>query len=187
MPNEPLRDGGDNLALVLNEMEHNGSISHVSDYLNRLSEDFRKVHVRIEGNAVRVYVQERHLSEATPSNRLSDGTLKFLCLMAVLLNPRPPLLICIEEPELGLHPDAVQLVVEALMEAAGRMQLIVTTHSESLVDALSARPEAVVVCERDFDHSTRFCRLGKKQLDVWLERYSLGELWRKGEIGGNRW
>ena len=129
----------------------------------------------------------RSLSQPTPSNRLSDGTLKFLCLLAVLLNPQPPPLICIEEPELGLHPDALSLVAEALAEASERTQLIVTTHSPALVDAFSGRPEAVVVCERVSHGASELRRLSRKQLDIWLERYSLGELWRKGEIGGNRW
>jgi predicted ATPase len=77
--------------------------------------------------------------------------------------------------------------VDALVEASERTQLIVTTHSEALVDALSARPEAVVVCERGLDGGTTFQRLRKKQLNAWLKGYTLGKLWRKGEIGGNPW
>jgi predicted ATPase len=107
--------------------------------------------------------------------------------MAALLPDNPPPLICLEEPELGLHPDALQLVAEVLRDAAERTQLIVTTHSDALVDALSGKPEAVIVCERDFDNATSFRRLSRADLSLWLERYRLGELWRKGEIGGNRW
>ena len=66
------------------------------------------------------------------------------------------------------------------------MQLIVTTHSDSLVDALSDTPESVVVCEK-VDGATQFKRLDRKRLGVWLKNYSLGTLWRSGEIGGNRW
>ncbi len=62
-----------------------------------------------------------------------------------------------------------------------------TTHSDALVDALTDHPESVLVCERDFDNGTQMQRLSKKKLDVWLKRYTLGELWRKGEIGGGRW
>ena len=108
-------------------------------------------------------------------------------MLAVLLDPTPPPLVCIEEPEIGLHPDAIRMIGELLVEASERMQLIVTTHSPALVDALTAKPESVIVCERDFDGFTQLRRLQKADLDEWLERYSLGELWRKGEIGGNRW
>jgi predicted ATPase len=95
--------------------------------------------------------------------------------------------MCIEEPELGLHPDAMQIVADALLEASESMQLIVTTHSDALVDALTDRPETVLVCERGFDSGAQMKRLSKKKLAAWLEHYSLGELWRKGEIGGGRW
>ena len=184
----PLDDEGDNLALVLDEMRSNGSIERLSEYVKRLGEGLQKVDTRIaHGGFVTVTVQEEYFPEPTPSIRLSDGTLKFLCLMAVLLNPHPQPLICIEEPESGLHPDALSLLAEALVEASERTQLIVTTHSESLVDSLSARPESVVVCERDSEGASCFERLSRKRLDVWLEDYSLGRLWRKGEIGGNRW
>ena len=115
--------------------------------------------------------------EPLVSWRLSDGTLKFLCLLAVLLEKELSPLICIEEPEVGLHPEAIQIVAEALVDASERTQLVVTTHSEALIDALSDRPENVLVTERDFDNSTQFRRLDSKQLSVWLERYTLGALW----------
>jgi len=86
-----------------------------------------------------------------------------------------------------MHPDAIRMIADLLVEASSRTQLIVTTHSPALVDALSDQPESVVVCERDFDGFTEFRRLQSADLDAWLERYSLGELWQKGEIGGNRW
>jgi predicted ATPase len=186
-PRDFLQDRGDNLAAVLHEMHRNGSDSRVKDYLSRLCDHFKDLRTGLDAGTVQTYVQEEGLLEPTPAVRLSDGTLKYLCLMTILFNPKPPPLICIEEPELGLHPDALQLVGEALIEASARTQLIVTTHSADLVDALSAVPEAVVVCERDFDGGTQLRRLEPKRLKAWLQRYRLGELWRKGELGGNRW
>jgi predicted ATPase len=182
-----LQDRGDNLAAVLHEMHRIGSDHRIREYLSRLCDQFKDVRTGLDGGILQTYVEEEGLPEPTPAVRLSDGTLKFLCLMSILLHPRPPALICIEEPELGLHPDALQLVGEALIEASANTQLIVTTHSAELVDALSAVPEAVVVCERDFDGGTQLRRLEPKRLKAWLQRYRLGELWRKGELGGNRW
>ena len=83
--------------------------------------------------------------------QMSDGMLRYICLLAVLINPAPPPLICIEEPEIGLHPDVIHIVASLLAEASTRTQLIVTTHSDILVSALSDMPEAIVVCERDID------------------------------------
>jgi predicted ATPase len=85
-----------------------------------------------------------------------------------------------------MHPDALALIAEALVDASDRTQLIVTTHSEALIDALSDQPEAVVVCRHDGERGTLFQRLNKDALAEWLEEYTLGDLWRKGEIGGKR-
>jgi predicted ATPase len=86
-----------------------------------------------------------------------------------------------------MHPDAMRLIASLLGEASARTQLVVTTHSPALVDALTDQPESVVICERDLDEATQFRRLKSSDLDEWLKRYSLGQLWQKGEIGGNRW
>ena len=95
-------------------------------------------------------------------------------------------MICLEEPELGLHPDIIPTLAELLREAATRTQLIVTTHSTLLVEAFSKEPESVCVCEK-IEGSTVIRRLSRGELDVWLEKYSLGTLWASGQIGGNRW
>ena len=117
---------------------------------------------------------------------MSDGTLRYLCLLAILCHPNPPPLVCLEEPELGLHPDILPKLADLLREASERCQLIVTTHSDTLVDALTDTPESVVICEKE-SGQTRMKRLDKEELSHWLEKYRLGELWSSGEIGGNRW
>ena len=104
--------------------------------------------------------------------------------MALLLDPTPPPLLCIEEPEIGLHPDIMPTIAEMLIEASQRTQLIVTTHSDALVSALT--PDSVLVCKRD-NRGSHLDRLNPEQLKNFLENYSLGDLWRMGEIGGNRW
>ena len=121
-----------------------------------------------------------------PATRLSDGTLRYLCLLAILCHPSPPPLICIEEPELGLHPDLLPKLADLLVEASKRTQLVVTTHSDILVDAMTEHPEDVVVFEKH-DGCTEAKRLDADHLSVWLEKYRLGDLWLRGEIGGTRW
>lgn len=184
-PKRPLEEDGSNLALTLQELDFHGSLASVKDYLTRLSERFEDIKVRAEGGRSQLYLQERGLGRVS-ATRLSDGTLKFLCLMAVLCDPNPAPLVCIEEPENGLHPDALAIVGDALRDASTRTQLIVTTHSDALVDRFSDEPENVIVCERDSDESTCFRRLTSEKLDDWLEEYTLGELWRRGEIGGTK-
>ncbi|MFO0951695.1 MAG: AAA family ATPase [Isosphaeraceae bacterium] len=122
----------------------------------------------------------------TPALRVSDGTLHFLSLLAILLNPEPASLVCLEEPELGLHPDAVRLVAEVLRDACEDKQLLITTHSADLISGLGDVPEAVATLEREVDRSV-VNRLSPARLELWLERYTLGDLWLSGEIGGTRW
>ncbi len=107
-------------------------------------------------------------------------------MLAILCDPEPPPLICIEEPELGLHPDILPKLADLLMSAAQRTQLIVTTHSDILVDAMTDHPEAVIVCEKH-EGCTLMRRLQRDELAGWLEKYRLGQLWMKGQIGGTRW
>ncbi len=138
----------------------------------------------IEGGTVQVYFTEGDFS--IPATRLSDGTVRYLCLLAILCDPEPPPLIGIEEPELGLHPDILPKIADLLMAASERTQLIVTTHSEILVDALTERPGAVVVCEKH-EGQTGMRRLDPEALRSWLEKYRLGQLWMNGQLGGTRW
>ena len=109
-----------------------------------------------------------------------------MVLVTLLLDPNPPPLICLEEPELGMHPDLIRNIANLLKDAATRTQLIVTTHSELLVNAFSSDPETIVVCEKE-DGATTLNRLDSARLDEWLEQYGLGDLWLRGEIGGVRW
>ncbi len=176
-----------NLALCLLDMNFKGLHEQIRDYLRRFCDRFNDVKVNLDGPIAKTYIEESGLLEPLVSWRLSDGTLNSSVSSRFFLIPILAPLICIEEPEVGLHPEAIQIVAEALVEASERTQLIVTTHSEALIDAFSERPEDVLVTERDADNSTQFRRLDKQQLSLWLERYSLGQLWRKGEIGGNRW
>lgn len=187
LPDDFLLEDISNLALVLNDFEHR--ISPKQEVLKRLQEFYDEVEdfsTKIRGGTVQLFLHEKGLSQPVPAMRLSDGTLHYLSLLAILCHPTPPPLMCIEEPELGLHPDILPTIAELLKEASERTQLIVTTHSDALVSALSDTPESILVCERDRE-GTHLRRLERESLTEWLEKYSLGELWRMGEIGGNRW
>lgn len=176
---------GENLAAVIASMNSKRRNEFVS-VLSSLYDNIEGVRVAPgAGGALNLYIEESSGIEIS-ARRLSDGTLRFLFLLAILLDPLPPRLIVIEEPELGLHPDVIPKIAELLVDASKRTQLIVTTHSRMLIDALGDDPENVVVCEKH-DGQTTLERLDGERMKVWLEKYSLGDLWSKGEIGGNRW
>ena len=156
----------------------------VVEGMKELYPRFSDYEVVVNGGAVQIFFTEGDTS--IPATRLSDGALRYLCLLAVLYNPNPPPVVCMEEPELGLHPDIVAGLAKHLREASERMQLIVTTHSDILIDGLSDTPDSIVVFEND-DGATRMNRLDADKLSKWLEKYRLGQLWTSGRIGGTRW
>ena len=187
LPNNRLMEDCSNLGLVLNRLAQDFDVKNqIVEALRDLYEDVVDFHVSVEYSTVQVFLRERDGKVTLPATRLSDGTIRYLCLLAILCHPDPPPLVCIEEPELGLHPDLIGRLANLLREASERCQLIVTTHSDGLVDALTDIPESVVVCDKE-DGSTKLRRLDRQDLKHWLESYRLGELWSSGEIGGNRW
>jgi predicted ATPase len=185
LPTDFLREDTQNLGLILNRFRRDVATKRaLIEALQQIFEGIVDFSVQIEGGTVQIFLEEERW--AIPATRLSDGTLRWLALLAVLLDPSPPPLICIEEPELGLHPDLMPTLARLLKEASERTQIVVTTHSEILVDAFTDTPEAVLICERE-DGCTTLRRLDGDLLSAWLEAYTLGQLWRKGELGGTRW
>ncbi|WP_397600755.1 AAA family ATPase [Silvanigrella sp.] len=114
-------------------------------------------------------------------SQLSDGSIRFICLVTVLLQPDPPATIIIDEPELGLHPFAITLLGALLRSASTRMQVIVSTQSVPLLNEFTI--EDLIVVERDNGNSI-FKRLNEDDFSSWLENYSVGELWEKNILGG---
>jgi predicted ATPase len=184
--NDFLEEDISNLGLMLNRLRAEPNAKpELLRHLKMFYQGAEDILTPIQGGLVDVRVEEEN-GITIPASRLSDGTLRWLSLLTILLHPDPPPLVCIEEPELGLHPDMIQPLAKLLLSASERMQLIVTTHSDGLVDELSGNPSAVIVCEKR-NASSILKRLNSEQLSDWLKRYTLGQLWRTGEIGGNRW
>jgi predicted ATPase len=185
LPNDFLLEDTSNLGLVINNLQNKPVAKRrITNRLGEFYSGVEDVTTQIEGGTVQVFIHEQGITQPIPATRLSDGTLRYLCLLTLLCHPTPPPLLCIEEPELGLHPDILPVIAKLLVEASQRTQLIVTTHSDALVSALTDVPESILVCERD-SAGTHLRRLEPARLKQWLEKYSLGELWRMGELGGN--
>lgn len=112
-------------------------------------------------------------------SQLSDGSIRFICLATALLQPTPPSTMIIDEPELGLHPDAISFLSELIKVASQRTQLIVATQSPLLISNFTV--EDIVVTEYR-NGASQFKRLIESDFNVWLEDYSIGELWEKNVI-----
>lgn len=147
LPDDFLIEGGHNLSLVVQRMRRDSQAKdEFLDALRDLYEDIVDFNVNIDGGTVQVTLQEGRV--IVPAMRLSDSTIRYLCLLAILFHPTPPPLVCIDQPELGLHPDILPGLADLLLRASERCQLIVTTHSDMIVDALRRTPASIVLCQK---------------------------------------
>jgi predicted ATPase len=182
-----LKVDGANLAAYLNMLktEHEASYRQIVDTIRLVAPFFDDFIFRTEpASKIQLEWTERGDPD-TPftAHALSDGTLRFICLSTLLLQPWElmPATILIDEPELGLHPYAITLLAALLKRASEQKQLIVSTQSVELLNRLE--PEDVIVVDRK-DNASTFHRLDSVQLQNWLDDYSLGELWTQNVLGG---
>ncbi len=180
-----LRSDASNIAAFLRWLE----VSHTSRY-HRIRETIQLIapffddfllEPEKKGENQTINLQWRQKGSSFPFQpwQFSDGTMRFICLVTALLQPNPPSTIVIDEPELGLHPVALEALASLLHETSLRTQLIVSTQSAPLLDHFE--PEQVIVVERSEGAST-FRRLERELLEQWLSDYSVGELVRNNII-----
>jgi predicted ATPase len=187
MFNDYLSSDFSNLALVVNELRRDYETkTRILRELQNFCYDIVDFDLRLSGSWAELFFHEKGARFPVPASFLSDGIIHYLCLLAILLHPSPPPLVIIEEPELGLHPDILSSLPDLFKEASKKCQLIITTHSNSIVDDFTDSPEAIMVAERTA-FGSRINRLNEQQLKPWLEKYRLGYLWTRGDIGGNLW
>ena len=176
----------DDLAMSLNGLQGSSAHDRIQSLLGELKESYRDYVTRIFFGRVGLELKEAPFDKPLPAKRLSDGTLRFLALAAILYHPEPPPVVCLEEPELGMHPDMIRLVGSMIADASKRTQLIVTTHSEHLLTSLQDQFD--VLFAFDAGPSGSIVRpLTGKEYHEWRAEHDLGELWSSGELGGVRY
>lgn len=134
-----------------------------------------------EEQQIRLLWKQNDSDYALWPSQLSDGSIRFICLVTALLQPDPPTTIIIDEPELGLHPYAITLLGALIRAAAQRTQVIVSTQSVPLLNEFEISD--LIVVERE-DGGSVFKRLNEQDFSSWLEDYTIGELWEKNVLGG---
>ena len=137
----------------------------------------------INDNMIQLEWKEKNSDAYFNAHSFSDGTLRFICLATLLLQPQSflPSVILLDEPELGLHPYAISVLSALLKSVSTKTQVIISTQSVTLVNQFDI--EDIVVVDRDNEQST-FKHLEKKEMENWLEDYGLGDLWEKNIFGG---
>ena len=184
--NQFLRTDASNLAAFLYWLKekheaHYGTIVDAVRTVAPFFDDFDLHPSRLNEKVIRLEWRERGSDAYFGPEALSDGTLRFICLATLLLQPAPPSLMVIDEPELGLHPAAITLIAGMLKSAAARAQVIACTQSVTLVNQYE--PADIIVVDREEGQSV-FKRLTEEQVAGWLDDYALGDLWEKNIIGG---
>ena len=186
--NHFLRPDGSNLAAFLYylRLKHETSYSLIRRSVQRVApffDDFNLEPQKLNPDKILMEWRHKDSEQYFNASSLSDGTLRFIALATLFLQPEQyrPSVILVDEPELGLHPMAITLLASLVRAASEKTQVIISTQSPLLLDHFE--PEEVLVADR-VDGSTQFTRLDKSKLEGWLKDYSLGQLWEKNELGG---
>ena len=183
--NRVLRPQAENLAAFLywmqeKEPDHFANIQDTVRQIAPFFGEFRLEPSRLNESKIRLEWKEKGSDAYFNASSLSDGTLRFICLATLLLQPEFPAVVLLDEPELGLHPAAVALLADLLASAVTRTQVIVATQSVTLVNQFEQ--DAVWTVDRD-DNQSVFRHLKGEDMSAWLDGYALGELWEKNVLG----
>ena len=186
--NRFLRHDGSNLAAFLYYLheKHGRSYDMIRRTVQLVApffDDFILEPRRLDADTIMLRWKHRRAGDDFFAASLSDGSLRFIALATLLLQPHElrPSVILLDEPELGLHPAAIAILASLIKQVSRETQIVVSTQSSLLLDNFN--PEDVLVTER-VEGATQFTRLEGEKLKIWLEDYSLGQLWEKNEFGG---
>lgn len=170
--------------LYLLQEKHPVQFRHIEEHIRLVAPFFDRFELapsRLNDKKIKLEWRQKGSDAYFDAYSLSDGTIRFICLATLFLQPKPPALILLDEPELGLHPFAIRILAEIIEAASKRVQVILATQSVTLLN--NFEPKDVIVAEND-GLKTTFQRLDEEKLKHWLEEFSLGELWEKNVLGG---
>ncbi|MDY6004438.1 MAG: AAA family ATPase [Parabacteroides sp.] len=178
---------GSNLPQLLNWININfkKDYKNIKHSLNAINPNITDINFHPLNTNIELLLEEEVLNSAVHVAHVSDGTLRFLCLMAIIHNPKRGRLVCIDEPEVGLHPDMICEIMEAMEDVSRQTQFLISTHSELVLNETTI--DNVIVCEKDEENATCIKTFRSEEYKEWAADYSTGNLWRNGDLGGNRY
>ncbi len=178
---------GANLPQILNtiKISHKSSYNHIAKLLNEVNSKFKGFDFNFIGGNIELMLEEENLGSSIHVSSISDGTLRYLCLLSILFNPERGCLVCIDEPEVGLHPDMISNISRSIIEASDKTTMLISTHSENLLNSFEI--ENIRVFEKDENNASKIFSFTKENFEGWYKDFSLGKMWRQGDLGGNRW
>ena len=182
-----LAPNGSNLTQLLNtiKINHKDSYRKIVEMLREVNPNFEGFDFNFIGGNIELMLEERGFNSSIHVSNISDGTLRYLCLLAIICNPNRGKLICIDEPELGLHPDMILNLASAIKDAAADSTFVILTHSENLLNYFDI--ENLRVFEKDEQNGTIVKSFSTDQFAEWYEDYTIGQMWKQGDFGGVRY
>jgi predicted ATPase len=183
-----LNSDGSNLAPLLNSLENRSSNAYdqIIQQIGRINPNFRDISISNQASYQHLALREKSLARSIQAEHISDGTLRYLMLLAIAFNPERGRILGVDEPENGLHPDMLNTVTTVLKDATNdHTQLILATHSPLVINAFE--PEDVLVFDKTANNETSVKSPDDEELEEYFDQYTLGQLWLMGKIGAKRW
>jgi predicted ATPase len=184
---EKLLPTGENLNSIIQKLKNNHSLDYekIEGLLRDINPNFKDITFNLYGSKSYLLLREKNLANAISIEHLSDGTLRYLLLLAIFYNPKRGLGICIDEPETGLHPDMINTIADSIKYAAKETQFFIATHSPLLLNAFNL--DDVLIFEKDKKNQTKVEYKSEDDFEDWNENSLVGQLWLNGQLGGKRW
>lgn len=185
---ENLLPDASNLMSILNRIKNNFSFDYakIEKYIQKINPYFRDIGFDLVGSKIYMVLREQFLSKSIPIENISGGTLQYLCLLAICFNPKRGSIICLDEPEIGLHPDMIHSIAEALKAASGgHTQFIIATHSPLFLNDFEL--DEILIFEKNAQNQSFVSEKSADDFENWNDNYLSGQLWLRGLIGGKRW
>jgi predicted ATPase len=183
---QKLSPNGENLVTTFQKLQINHPLEYekIEEYLIKVNPNYKNITFSQLGTQNILVLREKNLARTVSAEHISEGTLQYLLLLAIFFNPERGNLICIDEPEKGLHPDMINSIASAIKQAVNS-QLIVATHSPLLLNSFEL--EDLIVFEKDENNQSIRKSFEIEDYAEWMENYLVGQLWLNGQIGGKRW
>jgi predicted ATPase len=182
-----LLPSGENLAAILNKIKNGHSLYYdkVEKAIKKINPYFRDIGFELLGSKAYLTLREENLAKTVSIEHISDGTLRYMLLLAILCNPKRGSLVCIDEPEVSLHPDMIHTVSDAIKDASKETQMIIATHSPLFLNSFEI--EDVLIFDKNIKNETEVSVKSHDEFDGWIEDFLVGQAWLQGLIGGKRW
>ena len=178
---------GQNLMTILNTIKNNHSLYYdkIEEAIKKINPYFKDINFAFWGSKLYLVLREEHLIKSVFIEHISDGTLRYLLLLSVLFNPERGSLVCIDEPEISLHPDMINTISDAIKQASENTQLIIATHSPLLLNSFDI--DDILIFEKNIHNETEVYVKSPDESDEQNEDFLSGQAWLQGLIGGKRW